>query len=70
MTFSLLPFFRQLFNVVEPAITGDFESSCVDLPQLDKDLSQINYVDGLTDVFIDQWDRSRPNRRYCYARPE
>jgi hypothetical protein len=27
-------------------------------------------VDSLADVYIDQWDRSRPNRRSCHARPE
>jgi len=32
------------------------------LPQLDKDLPQIDYVDGLADAFMNQWDKSRPKR--------
>ena len=42
----------------------------MDLSQLNKDSPQINYVDGLIDVFIDQWNRLRSNKKYGHARAE
>jgi hypothetical protein len=41
-------------DVVGLAITGDSEQLGVSLSQLDEDLSQTYYVDGLPNVFMNQ----------------
>jgi hypothetical protein len=40
-------------DVVGLEIIGNFELVSVGLPQLDENLSQTDYVDSLTDIFID-----------------
>jgi hypothetical protein len=30
----------------------------------------MNYVDGLEDTFIKQWDMSRPKKKYDSTKPE
>jgi hypothetical protein len=57
-------------DIVKFAITDDFEQWGMSLPQLDEDLSLTDYVDGLTDVFIYQWDMSRSNRRSGRTKPK
>ena len=41
-------------DAIRPTITGDSKQSGMDLPQLDKNLSQTKYVDGLAYAFMDQ----------------
>jgi hypothetical protein len=57
-------------DVVGLAITGDSRQPGVGLSQLDEDLVQIDYVNDLTDAFMDQWDKSRSKRRSSHARRE
>lgn len=41
-------------DAVRYAIMSGFKQSSMSLPQLDESLSEINYVNGLADTFIDQ----------------
>jgi hypothetical protein len=70
MNFFFSICFMSVNDIVKFAITDDFEQWGVSLPQLDKDLSLTDYVDGLTDVFIYQWDMSRSNRRSGRTKPK
>jgi len=55
-------------DIVGLAITGDSEQSSVRLPQLDEDLPRTNYIDDLSNVFMDHCDRFRFKRRSGCAR--
>jgi hypothetical protein len=41
-------------DVVSFTITDDFEQLNMSMSYLDVDLFQTNYMDGLTDIFLDQ----------------
>ena len=43
-------------DIVNFATTDDFEQLNMRISYLDVDLFQTNYVDSLTDIFLDQWD--------------
>jgi len=45
---------------------GGYKQLYRDFPQID----QIDYVDGLTDIFVDQLDNYRPKRRHDHAKLE
>jgi hypothetical protein len=67
---ALLNHANKLTDVVGLAITSGSRQSCVGLSQLDEDLLRTDYVNGLTNTFMDQWDRSRPRKRSSRVRPE
>ena len=52
------------------AYTSDFKRSGVSLLQLDDDLLQIDYMNNLTNTFMDQWDRSKSKKRFDHVKPE
>jgi hypothetical protein len=51
-SFSSFHLFFSINDLVEFVITGNFEQ--LNLPQLDENLLQIDYVDSLADIFINQ----------------
>jgi hypothetical protein len=40
----------------------------MDLSQLGDDLPNTDYIDGLVDIFIEQWNMSRPKRRSSWSK--
>ena len=49
-------------------LTCNFEQLGAGLPQLDKNLSQIDHMSGLVDAFVDRWDMFRSKNRSDHTR--
>jgi len=56
--------------IVRLVITSDFEKLCVNRPELNEDLPQIDCMDGIVEAFKNQWGKFRPKRRFGCAKPE
>lgn len=57
-------------NIVGLGIKSDFKHSCVSLIQLNEDLPWKDYVNSITDVFMDKSDKSRHMKRFGRTRLE